>query len=566
MQQATPLTAEFILSKKQTLLGLVAVFAIYISMVFLIQTVVIARPRMAADLNGMAWYSWSISIPSLAAAFVTLLFSKFSDMYGRRRMLMIAMIIYLAGTIGCAVSPTFPILIAASTLSRVGSGGLLPLVYAVLGDMFAPTERSKWVGLLNIPQGIFALFGPTLGGWFVDNLSWRHLYWMGVPLIIFCILIIPSGIPSIIKKAVDKKIDVRGAVLVAIASSATILGLSFAGTTYAWGSEQVIGLLGIALLFWILFFLAEGKVDEPIMDPKVFRNRTFLTIAIAGLMSFFGLMGMMMYYPVFLQGVLGASAKASGLIITPFNVLIAFIGVPTGFILARTKRYKWMYVASYGLLTAVMAGSMFLNAETPIFVAVLVATLAGLGLGAIPTLNTLVVQYAVPKKLLGASMGAIFFSITMGMAIAPAVLGSVMNAGYAKSLKSTLPSELSQFADKATLAALGDPKAVLSPKARKELEATFSKEGAKGANLFIQTVAAIRTSLQKGVRNVFLLGALTMLISFLLITTVPEVPIDAATEDKKVVNHSAVAGKSPDGGQPQIVDEQQKQPKNYPRR
>jgi MFS family permease len=555
MQQATPLTAEFNLSQKQIVLGLVAIFAIYISMTFLVQTVVIARPRMAADLNGMAWYSWSISIPSLAAAFVTLLFSKFSDMYGRRRMLMISMIIYLAGTIGCAVSPTFPILIAASTLSRVGSGGLLPLVYAVLGDMFAPTERSKWVGLLNIPQGIFALFGPTLGGWFVDNLSWRHLYWLGVPLIILCIFVIPCGIPSIIKKAADKKIDVRGAVLVAIASSATILGLSFAGTTYAWGSKQVIGLLGIALLFWILFFLAEGKVDEPIMDPKVFRNRTFLTVASAGLMSFFGLMGMMMYYPIFLQGVLGVSAKASGLIITPYSVLIAFIGVPTGFILAKTKRYKWMYVASYGLLTAVMAGIMFLNDGTPVFVAVLAATLAGLGLGAIPTLNTLVVQYSVPKRLLGASMGAIFFSITMGMAIAPAILGSVMNASYSKSLKSTLPSELSLFADKATLTALGDPKAVLSPKARKELEATFSKAGENGKNLFNQTVAAIRASLQKGVRNVFLLGALAMLISFLLIITVPEVSIDEAAEDKKVADPSAVAGKSPDSGQSKVIGE-----------
>ncbi len=536
MQPATSITAESTLSKKQIVLGLVAVFAIYVSMTFIIQTVVIARPRMAADLNGMAWYSWSISIPSLAAAFVTLLFSKFSDMYGRRRMLMISMIIYLAGTIWCAVSPTFPMLIAASTFSRVGSGGLMPLVYAVLGDMFEPTERSRWVGLLNIPQGIFALFGPTLGGWFIDNMSWRHLYWMAVPLIVFCILVIPSGIPSIIKKAAGKKIDVRGAVLVAIASSATILGLSFAGTTYAWGSKQVIGLLGIALLFWILFILAEGKVDEPIMDPKVFRNRTFLTVASAGLMSFFGLMGIMMYYPVYLQGVLGVSGKASGLIITPYNVLIAFIGVPTGFILAKTKRYKWMYIASYGLLTLVMTGIMFLNAGTPVFVAVLAATLAGLGLGAIPTLNTLVVQYSVPKRLLGASMGAIFFSITMGMAIAPAVLGSVMNMSYAKSLESTLPRELSQLADKATLTALADPKAVLSPTARKELEATFSKEGAKGAILLNQTLEAIRTSLQKGVRNVFLLGALATLISFLLIITVPEVSIDAA------------ADKSPDAG------------------
>jgi MFS family permease len=540
MQQAPPPAAELRLARKQIFLGLVAVFSIYIAMTFFVQTIVVARPRMAADLNGMALYSWSISIPSLAAAFVTLLFSKFSDMYGRRLMLMISMAIFLVGTALCAISPTFPILIAASTLSRVGSGGILPLVFAVLGDMFPPAERSRWVGLLNIPQGIFALFGPTLGGWFVDNLSWRHLYWMGVPLIILCLLVIPAGIPSIAKR-VKAKIDTRGAIMVAIASSATILGLSFAGTTYPWASIQVIGLLAIALLFWILFFVAEGKTDEPIMDPKVFRNRTFLTVAIAGMMSFFGLMGMMMYYPMFLQGVQGISAETSGKIITPYSVLMAFVGVPTGFILAKTKRYKWMYIFSYGLLTVIMTGIAFFDSKTPVYVGVLAAALAGVGLGAIPTLNTLVVQYAVPKRLLGASMGAIFFSITMGMAISPAVLGSVMNISYAKSLEATLPAELHQFADQATINALGDPKALLSPAAKRDLESRFEKAGSNGKKLFEQTVKAIGSSMEAGVRSVFLLGAIAMLISFLLILTVPEVSMDAVVEDRKAVAPTTVA-------------------------
>ncbi|MBP1625425.1 MAG: putative drug transport protein, partial [Acidobacteria bacterium] len=444
MRQAPPFPAELKFTQKQIFLGLITVFSIYIVMSFSVQTILIARPRMAADLNGMALYAWSISIPSLAAAFVTLLFSKFSDMYGRRKMLLISMVIYLAGTICSALSPTYPILIAANTVSRVGNGALFPLVFAVLGDMYPPAERSKWVGLLNIPQGFFALFGPTLGGWFVDNMSWRHLYWMAVPLIVLCLLIIPAGVPLQARKAASK-IDVRGAILVAVASSATILGLSFAGTTYPWGSIQVIGLLGIALIFWVLFFRAEGNADEPIMDPQVFRNRTFLTVAVAALLSSFGLSGMMMYYPIFLQGVQGISVMRSGQILTPFSVLVAFVGVPTGFILAKTKRYKWMYIVSYGILSVVMTGIIFFDSETPTYMAVLAAALAGVGLGAIPTVNTLVVQWAVPKRLLGVSLGAIFFSITMGMAISPAVLGSVMNTSYAEKLKVTLPSGLNQI-------------------------------------------------------------------------------------------------------------------------
>jgi MFS family permease len=519
-------------SRRQITLGLVTIFLVYFAVFFFVQTLAIARPRMAADLNGMSIYAWSISIPSLAAAFVTLLFSKLSDNYGRRIMLLVCMVPYLAGTILSAISPTFVFLIAANTLARLGSGALAPLCFSVLGDMFPPAQRSKWVGLLNIPGGFLALFGPTLGGWFVDNLSWRHLYWAGVPVLILCLVMVPIGVPAMGKRVI-RKIDVRGCILVAVASSATIIGLSFAGSTYPWASVQVVGLLGVALLFWVLFFRAESHAEEPILDPQVFRNRTFLTVAVSGLLSSFGLGAMMMYYPIFLQGVQGISVMRSGQIVTPYSVLMAFVGVPAGFILARTKRYKWMYVGGYGLLTAVVFGIMFFNAETPIFWGVLAATLAGLGLGSIPTVNTLVVQWAVPKRLLGASMGAIFFSITMGMAISPAVLGSTMNASYTRTLEASLPSGLQQFADKETITSLGDPKSLLSPTAMKALRETFGRAGEDGQELLKQTIEAIRTSMVAGLRSVFLLGGITMLIAFLLILTVPEVSMDAVVQDKK---------------------------------
>ena len=532
MTQTPRLLAETGFTRKQLALGLVTVFALQITVSFSIQTLGIARPRIAADLNGMPLYAWSLSIPSLAAAFVTLLFSKFSDMYGRRIMLLICVTLFLSGTVWSALAPTFVILIAGETLSRMGNGALLPLIYSVLGDMLPPVERSKWVGLLRIPQGLLALFGPTLGGWFVDNLSWRHLYWLGVPLMLIGLFMVPAGIPSTARR-VRRKIDVRGSILVAVASTATILGLSFAGTTYPWASPQVIGLLAGGLVFWVLFFRAEEHAEEPVMDPQVFRNRTFLTVAVSGILSFVGLMAIMMYYPIFLQGVKGISVMHSGQILTPFNVLMAFMGLPAGFILAKTKRYKWMYVTSYGLLTAVIFGIVFFDSRTPVFVSVLATALAGFALGAIPTINTLVVQWAVPKRLLGASMGAIFFSITLGTAIAPAVLGPVMNMAYAKKLETTLPAGLDQFADRETIAALSDPKAILSPAAMKALETTFAREGSQGSELFRQTVEAIRRSTEAGLRGVFLLGAITMLISFLLITTIPEVSMDAVVEDKK---------------------------------
>jgi MFS family permease len=524
--------SETALARKQIVLGLVTIFSMQFTMSLFMQTLGIARPRMAADLNGMSLYSWSLSIPGLAAAFVTLLFSKFSDMYGRRLMLLICMILSIAGTVSCALAPTYVILIAGETLFRLGTGALIPLLYSVLGDMFEPVPRSKWMGLLRIPQGILALLGPTIGGWFVDYMSWRHLYWLGVPFLVLCLLMVPMGVPAA-SKTTGRKIDVRGAILVAIASSATILGISFAGTTFPWASFQIISLLGVALLFWVLFFIAEGHAEEPIMDPQVFGNRTFLTVSVSGMLSFIGLTAIMMYFPIYLQGVKGISVMRSGQILTPFAVLMAFIGLPAGFILAKTKRYKWMYVSGYGLLTAAIFGIVLFDSQTPVSIAVLAATLAGLGLGTIPVLNTLVVQWAVPKRLLGASMGALFFSITLGTAIAPAILGSAMNTIYEKKLEMTLPVELHRVADKATIAALGDPKVLLSPTAMKTLESDFAKEESYGSGLFKQTVEAIRTSMQAGLRVVFLIGAVTMLISFLLILTIPEVSMDAVVEDKK---------------------------------
>jgi MFS family permease len=318
-----------------------------------------------------------------------------------------------------------------------------------------------------------------------------------------------------------------------IASSATILGFSFAGTTYPWGSKQVIGLFLVAIVFWILFIKAESCVNEPILDLQLFRNRSFVTVAVATFLSFFAQMGITMYFPLFLQGVQGISAMKSGQIITPYSVLFAFIGVPVGFLLARTKRYKWMYILGFGILTADMFGVIFFTADTPVAWSVLACVLGGLGLGAIPTVNTMVVQNAVPKRLLGVAMGAIFFIISLGIAIAPAILGAALNASYSSKLATTLPVGLAEVADNATMTALGNPKVLLLKPAMEALEKDFSRRGNEGKILFDRTVDAIRTSMESGLRSIFWIAAITMLFSFLLITTIPEISLDSEVPEKK---------------------------------
>jgi len=511
--------------RRRIVLGLTAIFLVYGTMAYFLQAINIARPKIAADLHGMALYSWSVSIVGLIGAFITLIFGKLSDMYGRRIMLLISIIFALLGSILSLLSTTFVFFIIASAIGALGGGAIMPIVFAVVGDMFEPVERSKWVGMLQIPMGIAALFGPALGGWFAGTVGWRYFFWSTVPLHILCLILVPLGIPPLAHRYTKPKIDVKGSLLVIVSCSTTIIGISLGGVTYPWTSVQIISLLGIALISWILFFRVEYGVEEPILDPLVLRNRSFNTVAVASFFSFFGMMGMMMYFPMFLQGIQGIRATTSGWIFTPYSLLMAFVAVPVGFLLARTRRYKWMYITGYGIVTAAMFGVILLSEDSPILFSVIISTLAGLGLGAIPTVNTMVVQTAVPKRLLGAATGAIFFCLMMGVAIAPAILGSAERATYAKTLAASLPDGLDKVADEATMASLVDSQVLLSKPDMEALEKTFKQIGSEGEVLFHQTVDAIRASMAASLRSVFWIGALTTLLSFLIIITIPEVPI-----------------------------------------
>jgi MFS family permease len=300
MATAQPQVAEPAVAPKRVTLGLTTIFLTYFVYSYFFQILLSAFPRITADLDGMHLYSWGVSIPNLGQAFSMLIAGKLSDMYGRRALLIGCLAVCLAGAIWSALTPNFVMLIIARTLLCVGMGGLAPLCFSAIGDMFDPVQRSKWIGLLNIPAGIFAFVGPTLGGWFVDKLSWRYIFWCGVPLLVLALIMVVFGL-SVRTQSAKPKIDARGAALAAVASSTLILAFSLAGTMYPWTSVQVLGLLLLSVVTWGLFLKAEASAEEPIVDLEVLRNRSFITIAIACVFSAFGLTGLMIYYPLMMQ-------------------------------------------------------------------------------------------------------------------------------------------------------------------------------------------------------------------------------------------------------------------------
>lgn len=530
MQQSQPAVTQSQATNRQATLGLIALFTTYFASSYFFRGSGVTLPKIAADLDGMHLYSWAISLPALASAFVTLTFGKLSDMYGRRIMLILSLLLYLSGAVLAAICQSFVSFIAARIIISLGQGALPPLCFSVIGDMYAPAERSKWSGLLQIPAGIAAMVVPTSVGMLTDSLSWRYFLWIAVLLILVGGTFVLLGIPALSKRT-EHKIDFSGSCLLALSSSTMILAFSWAGSVYPWSSLQIIGLMGFSLLSWGVFLWIEGKADEPMLDLQVLTNRTFLIAAVAALISYFSCLGVLMYFPLFLQGVQNTSATLSGKIITPFSVLMSFTGVPAGYLLSRTKRYKPMYIVGYGILTLAAFCMVTFNAGTPTWLEILVISLAGLGLGAIPTMNTLVAQFALPKRLLGSAVGAMFFFVFMGGAIAPAILGSAMNKEYAETLDKSLPAELNRIADERTLTSLADPKILLSATAMKELETAFVRFGSP--SLFRQTVEAIHGSLEASLKYVFLIGAVTSLVSFLLILIIPEVSIEAEVQDKK---------------------------------
>jgi MFS family permease len=526
MPNADAPSGQQLAPKRSAVLGMVAVFITYFGTIYFFRGIGVVQPKVAADLNGMALFSWAISMPALAASFATLLFGKLSDVYGRQIIMLVSLGLYLAGALLSAISWHFTYFIAARMILSLGQGALSSLCFATIGDLYEPVERSKWSGLLQIPAGIAAIIGPTMVGMITDKLSWRYFFGLTALLAAISMVLVAGGV-TLSAKRIARKIDFLGSFLLAAALAAMIVAFSWAGSTYPWVSTRIMGLLAISVVLWIILIRVERNAEEPILAPEVMANRTFLTAAFAGLLSYFGLLVVTNYYPLFLQGVQKTSASLSGQVITPFGMIMAFMGVPTGFLIARTKRYKWMLIAGYTIITCTTFAMVGFKAGTPIWLGILVTAITGLGLGAIPTINTLVSQFAVPKNQLGMAVGAIFAFVFMGNAIAPAILGSAMNQTYTGSLQASLPAELKWSLDKTTMASLADPRVLLSTKAMAALEKSCNSIGDRGPALFIETIKAIRNAFEASLKVVFLIAAISTLASWLLILTIPEVPIDS---------------------------------------
>jgi MFS family permease len=436
----------------------------------------IAQPGMIAEFNGMALFSWLIALPGLAGAAATLLFGKLSDVYGRRAIILLSIAIFSVGLMISAMSTSMVFLVAATTFMSIGHFPIYPLCFAVVGDLFPSSQRAKWTGMLNIPVGFAALLGPVLGGAFAESIfGWRGLFWGTIPLILAAGGLVAFALPENAQK-VKPKMDVLGTVTMVAATTTLILGFSWLGTPNQFGAGALQ--LLFSLVAWIAFIRIEKRAEAPILDLHVLFNRTFVTAAMAGLLSFFGVVAITGYSPIFVQEVMSVSPTLSGSMLTPFSTLFTFLGIPVGFLLAKTKKYRWMFSFGYAVVTLALLAMWRFTVSTPIWAYVLVTSIAGIGLGMLPTINAVVAQFAVPRKLLGVAVGAIFFFQMVGIAVSPAILGFAQNSA---------------------------------------------------------------PDLESGLKLVFLVSAIALAIALVLILTIPEISLDAEAIEKDELSKSALS-------------------------
>ncbi|MDQ1403050.1 MAG: hypothetical protein QOG03_1366 [Actinomycetota bacterium] len=403
------------------------------------QTIVsTALPTIVGDLGGLRQLSWVVTAYILFSTVSVPLYGKLSDLYGRRKIFQTAIVIFLVGSVLSGLAHSMGQLIAFRALQGIGAGGLMATAQAIIGDIVSPRDRGKYQGYLG---GVFAfssVIGPLLGGFFVDHLSWRWVFYINVPVGIMA-LVITSMVLNLPYKRVEHRIDYLGSALIMGAASSIILVTVWGGSQYAWSSPTIIGLgiLGVVLL--AAFFWQEGRAEEPVIPLRLWRNPVFSVATGLEFLVGFAMFGALIYLPLYLQTVGRASATNSGLLILPLMAGLMTSSISSGRIITRTGRYKIFPVCG----TAIMALGVYLlstmgvgtsRIQSSIYMLVL-----GLGLGMIIQVMVLAVQNSVEHRDLGTATGVESFSRSMGSSFGVAVFGAILNNRLAYHLPRLLP-------------------------------------------------------------------------------------------------------------------------------
>ncbi|MFE4692395.1 MDR family MFS transporter [Streptomyces sp. NPDC056749] len=425
------------------------------------QTIVgTALPTIVSDLGGAEHMSWVVTAYLLAETVATVLVGKFGDLFGRKLIFQISAVIFITGSFLCGLASNMLLLIIWRGLQGIGAGGLMVTSMALIADVIPLRDRGKYQGAIGAVFGVATVVGPLLGGLFTDHLTWRWAFYVNVPIAIVVVIAAARNIPSV-RAAGRPVIDYLGIGLVAVGASALILGTSWGGNEYAWGSPVIIGLFVGGLIALALFCLVETRAKEPMLPMRLFRNPVFAVCSILSFIVGFAMLGAMIYLPTYLQYVDGDSATLSGVRTLPLVIGLLAASIFSGNVVSRTGHYRFFPVIG----SLVMAAGLYLLSRmgpgSGVWLESLYMLVLGIGIGLSMQVLTIAVQNTVDYSDLGTATSGVTFFRTLGSSFGTAVFGTI----YANALRPNLTQGVEEAAraggDPASLARVAEsPQAV----------------------------------------------------------------------------------------------------------
>ncbi|HET9412007.1 MAG TPA: MDR family MFS transporter [Candidatus Saccharimonadales bacterium] len=523
------------LSKRQKVIVMLAVMS-GLFLAALDQTIVsTALPRILNEFNALKELTWVVTAYLLTSTITVPIAGKLSDLYGRRRLLLVGIVVFVISSLLCGVAQNIEQLIAFRALQGIGGGILFANAFAIIGDLFDAREQGKWQGIFGAVFGLSSVVGPLLGGYLTDGgnffgltTDWRWTFLINIPVGIVSFALISKYMP-LIKSRAQAVIDYLGAALLTAVLASLVLATTLGGTEgWAWDSPQIFGLFATSLLGTAAFVFAESKAKDPIIPLHFFKNQVFNLVSIMFLLFGMSFFGAIIYIPIFAQQVLNFSATNSGILLLPMIVGLTAGSIVVGQVINKTGKYKvfistGLLVAAIGIftLTGLHTQSTYLDLAWRMAV-------AGIGLGLAMPVFRLAVQNALPQKDLGAASSSTQLFQSIGSTVGLAIMGGILNNLLTSKLGDVKNDPFVQAAaangqgDQFSKLDVNSLQGVLSPEAQ---QAIASKLPAPAVDTFQSFVHTLQVALASSITQVFLVSAVVMVVAFVISFFLKEVPL-----------------------------------------